>query len=167
MPAGEFAMMTIPDPGKLTVEVSIPIGLISQTAPTAQPASAAPASFLKVSSGLANVRVRLVNVPGVTVAVLRNADSVSSRFTSIWIGPLPPSRSTLPGLSVAPVTLTSNESSVTPAGGVSVIVTDTAEAAGVAGAVTVIVAVALFAVLLTDVAVSVTVAGVGTAAGAL
>ncbi|OLE17159.1 MAG: hypothetical protein AUG83_00210 [Acidobacteria bacterium 13_1_20CM_4_57_11] len=76
-------MMTIPEPGKLTVEVSVPVGLISHTAPTAQPASAAPVSFLKVSSGLANVRVRLVNVPGVTVAVLRNADSVSSCFTSI------------------------------------------------------------------------------------
>src|SRR5713226_6788301 len=165
MPAGEFAMMTIPDPGKLTVEVSIPIGLISQTAPTAQPASAAPVSFLKVSSGLANVRVRLVNVPAGTVAVLRNADSVSSCFTSIWIGPLPPSRSTPPGLSVAPVTLTSNDSSVTPVGGVSVIVTDTAAAA--APDVTVIVAVAALIVSLTEVAASVTVAGFGTAAGAL
>src|SRR6266478_2200121 len=167
MPVDEFAMMTIPDPGKLTVEVSIPVALISQTAPTTQPASAAPVSFLKVSSGLANVRVRLVNVPAGTVAVLRNADSVSSCFTSIWIGPLPPSKSTLPGFSVAPVTLTSNDSSVMPAGGASVIVTETAAAPAAAAAVTVIVAVELFEVSLTEVAVSVTVAGLGTADGAL
>src|SRR5713101_8403790 len=167
MPAGEFVMMTTPDPRKLIVEVSIPVGLISQTAPSAQPASAAPVSFLKVSSGSANVRVRLVKVPAGTVAVLRNADSVSSCFTSIWIGPLPPSRSTLPGLSVAPATFTSNDSSVTPAGGVSVIVTDTDAAPGDGGVVTVIVAVELFAGLLTEVAVSVTVAGLGTAVGAL
>src|SRR5579859_109964 len=167
MPVGEFARMTIPDPGKLTVEVSFPVGLISQTAPTAHPASAAPVLFLKVSSGLANVRSRLVNVPGVTLAVLRNADSVSSCLTSIRVGPLPPSKSTLPGLSSAPVTLTSNDRSVSPAGGVSVIVTDTAAAAAAAPAVTVIVAVELFEASLTEVAVSVTVAGLGTEVGAL
>ena len=111
--------------------------------------------------------VRLVNVPGGTLAVLRNADSVSSCFTSIRVGPLPPSRSAFPGLSTAPVTFTSNDSSVTPCGGVSVIVTDTAAAPGAAAAVTVIVAVELFEVSLTEVAVSVTVAGLGTEVGAL
>jgi hypothetical protein len=50
---------------------------------------------------------------------------------------------------------------------VSVIVTDTAEAPGAGGDVTVIVAVARFVVSLTEVAVSTTVAGLGTAAGAL
>jgi hypothetical protein len=65
------------------------------------------------------------------------------------------------------VTFTSNDSSVTPAGGVSVIVTDTAEAPGDGADVTVIVAAALFVVSLTEVAVSVTVAGLGTTAGAL
>jgi len=45
--------------------------------------------------------------------------------------------------------------------------TDTSEAAGAADDVTVIVAVALFPGLLTEVAVSVTVAGLGTVAGAL
>jgi hypothetical protein len=73
----------------------------------------------------------------------------------------------LPGLSVAPVTATSKDNSVTPVGGVSVIVSDTAEAPGAGGDVTVIVAVALFVVSLTEVAVSATVAGLGTAAGAL
>ena len=63
------------------------------------------------------------------------------------------------GLSVAPVTFTSNDSSVTPAGGVSVIVSDTAAAPAAAAAVTVIVAVELFEVSLTEVAVSVTVVG--------
>src|SRR6266852_141594 len=120
MPVGEFAMTTIPDPGKSAVAVSGPVGLISHTAPAAQPASVAAVSFLKVSSGLANVRERLSNVPGATVAVLRNADSVSSCFSSIWTGPFPASRSMLPGLSVAPVTSTSKDNSVTPAGGVYV-----------------------------------------------
>src|SRR5215472_5734591 len=56
---------------------------------------------------------------------------------------------------------------VVPAISGSAIETDTAAAAGDAAAVTVIVALALFAVLLTEVAVSVTVAGLGTAVGAL
>jgi hypothetical protein len=46
-------------------------------------------------------------------------------------------------------------------------VTDTKDAPGAGGDVTVIVAVALFVVSFTEVAVSVTVAGLGTAAGAL
>ena len=83
------------------------------------------------------------------------------------IGPLPARRSTLPGLSVAPVTFTSNDNSVTPIDGVSVIVAETATAPAAAAAVMVIVAVELFEVSLTELAVSVTVAGLGTPAGAL
>ena len=167
MPVGEFAMITKPEPGKFVVEVSAPIGLISHTAPGAHWANVVPTSFLKVSSGLANVRARLVNVPGGTLAVLRKTDSVSSRLISICIGPLPLSRSTLPGLSVAPVRVTSNDSKAIPAAGVSVIVNETVAAACGEADVTVIIAEALLALSFMDVAVRVTVAGLGTAAGAL
>src|SRR5206468_10566547 len=153
MPVGEFAIITRPEPGKFVVEVSVPIGLISHTAPGAHPANVVPIAFLKVSSGLANVRARLVNVPGGTLAVLRNADSVSSRLTSICIGPLPARRSTLPGLSVAPVRVTSNDSKVIPAGGVSVIVKETAAAPWDEAGVTVIMAEALLALSFMEVAV--------------
>ena len=52
--------------------------------------------------------------------MFRKAFSVSSFFTSRRTGFFPARRSTLPGLSVAPVIDTSNESTVTPAGGASV-----------------------------------------------
>src|SRR5579859_6652506 len=122
--------MVMPGAGKVTVAVRVPPGLISQTAPGAQPARVAGVSLRKVSSGFAKVRVKPVYVPGMTLAVLRNADSVSRSFTSMLTGPLPASKSTLPGVNVAPVTLTSKESSATPVGGVSWMVTDTAEAPG-------------------------------------
>src|SRR5690348_8613040 len=122
--------MTSPGDGKFTMDVSVPEGLISHTAPGAHPASIPDLPFLNVNSGFANVRLRLVYVPGATLAVLRNADSVSSCSTSTRTGPCPASKSTPPGLSVAPVTLTSNESTVTPVGGVSVIVTDSMDAPG-------------------------------------
>ena len=122
----ELPVIMRPGDGKFTVDVSVPVGLISHTAPAAQPASVPVVPFLKVSSGFANVRFRLVYVPGATLAVFRNPDSVSRFSTSIRTGPRPASKSTLPGLSVAPVTLTSNESTLTPAGGVSVTVTDSA-----------------------------------------
>ena len=56
---------------------------------------------------------------------------------------------------------------VVPAIRGSAVETDTTAAAGARAAVTVIVALALFVALLTEVAVSVTVAGMGTAVGAL
>jgi len=56
---------------------------------------------------------------------------------------------------------------VVPAIGGSAVEAGTAATAGVGPDVTVIVALALFVALLTEVAVSVTVAGVGTAVGAL
>src|SRR5215471_19907816 len=65
--------------------------------------------------------------------VLRNAASVSNFFTSIRIGPFPASKSTLPGLSAAPVSETSNERTVTPVGGVSVIDTLTCADCGPGG----------------------------------
>src|SRR5690349_9038568 len=105
--------MTSPGDGKFTMDVSVPEGLISHTAPGAHPASIPDVPFLNVNSGFANVRLRLVYVPGATLAVLRNADSVSSCSTSTRTGPRPASKSTPPGLRVAPVTLTSNESTVT------------------------------------------------------
>src|SRR6266567_1606694 len=122
----ELPVIVRPGDGKFTVDVSVPVGLISHTAPVAQPASVPVVPFLKVSSGFANVRFKLVYVPGATLAVFKNPDSVSRFSTSIRTGPRPASKSTLPGLSVAPVTLTSNESTLTPAGGVSVTVTDSA-----------------------------------------
>src|SRR5262252_9484334 len=125
--------MTSPGDGKFTMEVSVPVGLISHTAPGAHPARVMVVPFLKVSSGFAKVRFKLVYVPGDTPAVFKNADSVSSSSTSMRTGPRPASKSTPPGLSVAPVTLTSNESTVTPVGGVSVTVTDNADAPGRSG----------------------------------
>src|SRR5215471_2344039 len=126
---------TSPGDGKFTTEVSVPVGLIWHTAPGAQPARVMIAPFLNVNSGLAKVRFRLVYVPGFTPAVFKNADSVSSSSTSIRTGPRPASKSTPPGLSVAPVTLTSKESTVTPMGGVSVTVTDNMDAPGRTGLV--------------------------------
>ena len=61
-------------------------------------------------------------MPGATLVVPRKPVSTSSRLTSIWIGPLPARRSTPPGFNAAPVTLTSNDMTVTPAGGASIIV---------------------------------------------
>src|SRR5258706_6955929 len=122
--------MVIPGAVKLTFAVRVPLGLISHTAPTAHPAKVAPVSFRNVSSGFANVKVTPVYVPGITLAVFRNAASVSNCFTSMRTGPFPPSKSTLPGLNVAPVTLTSNDRNVNPLGGVSRIVTETAELPG-------------------------------------
>src|SRR5215470_12949294 len=55
------------------------------------------------------------------LSVLRKAASVSSFLTSIRTGFPPASRFTLPGESEAPVTETSKERTVTPAGGASVI----------------------------------------------
>src|SRR5690349_16700967 len=128
MPMGELLETAIPGGAKLTTEVSVPAGLISQTAPRAQPARGVAVLFWKVSSGLEKARFRLVYVPAGRVAVFRKADSVSSFRISIRTAPFPPSRSTFPGLSVAEATLTSKERIVTPAGGVSVMVIGTAKA---------------------------------------
>ena len=57
---GVLLPMVTPLPGKVKVEVSVPVGLISQTAPGAQPASVAPVPFMKVTSGLLKVRAMLV-----------------------------------------------------------------------------------------------------------
>src|SRR5713101_1269214 len=123
-PVGEFPVSTSGNGGfEEIVTVPAALGLISHTAPLGHPASVAPVSFLKVNSGFANVMAMSLYVSAGTLTVLRNAASVSRRLTSIWIGAETSETSGLPVFecSTAPVIVTSNVSTVTFAGGVSVI----------------------------------------------
>src|SRR5713101_5840246 len=117
-PVGEFPV-SISGNGGFEEIVTVPaaLGLISH------PASVAPVSFLKVNSGFANVMAMSLYVSTGTLTVLRNAASVSRRLTSIWTGAETSETSGWPVFecSTAPVIVTSNVSTVTFAGGVSVI----------------------------------------------
>src|SRR5712692_3808875 len=123
-PVGEFPV-SISGNGGFEEIVTVPaaLGLISHTAPLGHPASVAPVSFLKVNSGFANVMAMSLYVSTGTLTVLRNAASVSRRLTSIWTGAETSDTSGWPVFecSTAPVIVTSNVSTVTFAGGVSVI----------------------------------------------
>ena len=90
----------------------------------------APVLFSNVSVGLRNVSTREVKLAGTTLVVDREIVSVCSREISAVAGPV--SSETSPGSSFALDKVTSNDSGVTPVGGVSVI----SKLTGVPGVVT-------------------------------
>jgi len=114
----------IPSDGNVNVDVSAPVGLISQIAPTAQPASHGGSIVLKSEFwvGKRQVEARIRPRSHVGGTEKRCFGLQSLHFDAD--GTSAPEQVNVPGVSVAPVTLTSNESTVTPAGGVSVIVKD-------------------------------------------
>ena len=131
-PSGELALTVAGNGDEVNdsvEELLSKVGVSWHTLPTAHVLPSAVSDWLKITScGLANVSLRLLYVPAVTLAVLKNAESACNCVTSIWMGVLLLSSETgepVVGVRVASVKLTWKKRTETPAGGSSVMVIET------------------------------------------
>jgi hypothetical protein len=134
-PSGEFAAIVTGNGAdvKFTVVELSTLGVIAHTEPTAHELAIEVLEALKITScGLLNVRLSPLYIPAVTLAVLKNAESACSWVTSICTGVLP-SRETVDdddeeeaGVRDASVSVIWKNSTETPVGGSSVMLSVTA-----------------------------------------